>query len=103
MEARAIRAITAEEAAPRAMAGRMRCMRVPFPPAGNQRSCTEKTSIKSRPSQKMGMDIPKRAPTMLRLSKKEYCFVEEMTPATRPRKPAIKQRGSWLSGKAKAR
>ena len=54
--------------------------------------------MSSRPNQKMGMEIPKRAPIMLRLSKREYCLVEEMTPAIRPMKPAIRmeRKESWI-------
>ncbi len=92
-----MRAITAEEAAPRAMAGRIRCQIVPFPPAGNHFRWTENTSINKRPNQKMGMEMPKRAPTMLILSKREYCRVEEITPAMSPMKAAIRmdRKESW--------
>jgi hypothetical protein len=45
----------------------------------------------------MGMEIPKRAPTMLILSKREYCRVEEMTPAMSPMKAAMRmeRKESW--------
>ena len=45
----------------------------------------------------MGMEMPKSAPTMLRLSKMEYCRVAEMTPAMRPMNAAIRmdRNESW--------
>jgi len=84
-----MRAITAAEAAPSAMAGRIRCFKPPLPPAGTSQ-IHRKHEHQQQAQPENGMEMPKRAPTMLRLSKMEYCRVAEMTPAMRPMNAAIK-------------
>ena len=52
-----------------------------MPPEGSQRSLTEKTSMASRPNQKLGMDTPAVLSTVPTLSTERCCFTAETTPS----------------------
>ncbi|MCK4599578.1 hypothetical protein KAU37_07165, partial [Candidatus Bipolaricaulota bacterium] len=47
---------------------------------GRTLNFTEKTMMRSNPSQKLGIETPTRADTVLTLSRKEYLFTDEITP-----------------------
>ena len=70
-------------------AGSTTWRKVVSPEGGNQPSFTEKSRISSRPSQKTGMEMPISPRIMVKLSKKEYCFVAEMMPMGIPIRIAI--------------
>ena len=55
------RSIDAAKYQPSATAGMITCRQSPAPEVGSQRSHTENTRISTRPSQKPGMDSPRRA------------------------------------------
>src|SRR5206468_3925863 len=73
-----------EEAAHSTSAGRTRCASVPAPPEGNQRSFTAKIRMASRPSQKMGSEMPTREPSSAAMSRAELRRVAATMPATTP-------------------
>ena len=55
------------------------------PDGGSHSSLTEKSRMRSTPSQKFGMATPIRARTIVMESKKEYCRMAQMIPKGSPR------------------
>ena len=53
---------------PTVAAGRIKYLTPPVPPLGSQPSLREKRMINIRPSQKLGVDTPKRATTVAAVS-----------------------------------
>ena len=86
---RVIRAKTAIDWVPSVKAGRTTWRKLVSPEGGNQPSRTENSRISSRPSQNTGMEIPISPRIIVKLSKKEYCFVAEMMPIGIPIRMAI--------------
>ncbi len=58
---RVIRAMKATTKAARVSEGRMTCFQLPVPPAGSQLRTIENTTTSIKPSQKTGIEMPKRA------------------------------------------
>ena len=86
---RVMRANTAIDWVPRVNAGSTTCRKLVRPEGGNQPSRTENSRISSSPSQNTGIEMPIRPRIMVKLSKKEYCFVAEMMPIGIPIRIAI--------------
>ena len=80
-----MRAMEAAELRPRETPGKITQAKESKPEAGSQFSCTQKSSISSRPHQKEGMETPIMETLMTRLSRKEYCLIAEITPKESPR------------------
>ncbi len=65
---------------PRVKAGNTRWRKLPLPETGNHPSFNEKKIIRRGPSQKFGMETPKRAKNIAPLSIREYCLRAAMIP-----------------------
>ena len=74
---------------PRVIAGSIKLANPISPPDGSHPSRTEKSSISISPNQKLGMETPNNAKTIVVLSKAEYCFVAEIIPTGIPIATAI--------------
>ena len=74
-------------------AGSTRCVSEPAPPTGSQLSHSEKTTISTRPVQKIGIDSPKSEPSRASASKSEFGHTAEATPAAMPATSGEEQRG----------
>src|SRR5690625_6560743 len=68
------------------MTGIMICLKEPHPVGGNQPSLIANQFISISPSQKFGMDSPKRASNIIDMSEKLYCRTADIIPAISPRK-----------------
>ena len=79
-----MRAIIAIDGSARVTAGRTRCVSEPAPPTGSQLSHREKTTISTRPVQKIGIERPNSEPSRASASNSEFGHTAEATPATMP-------------------
>src|SRR5690625_6223515 len=68
------------------MTGIMICLKEPHPVGGNQPSLIANQFISISPSQKFGIDKPKRATSIIDISEKLYCRTADIIPAISPRK-----------------
>src|SRR5205823_7051680 len=74
----------------RVMAGSTRWESEPAPPTGSQLSHSEKTTISTRPVQKIGIDRPNSDASRATASKTEFGQTAETTPAATPTAAAIR-------------
>ena len=74
----------AEAEMPRVRAGRMTNSKPPTPEAGNHPNCTAKTNMAIRPNQKLGIETPKVAAIIDRVSHQPPRFTAAATPSRTP-------------------
>ena len=84
-----MRAIIATDGSASVTAGSTRWASEPAPPTGSQLSHSEKTTISTRPVQKIGIESPNSEPSRASASKSEFGHTAEATPAAMPTTAAI--------------
>src|SRR5699024_5527967 len=82
---RVIRAILAAPPVPNVITGMITCSGDPQPVGGNQPRLMANHCISMKPSQKFGIDKPKKATSRIPKSDQQYCRTDEIIIAIRPR------------------
>src|SRR5690625_6255871 len=80
-----ILAMTAAPPVPRVITGIMSCFAEPQPEGGSQPRLIANQFISISPSQKFGIDSPKRATSIIEMSEKLYCLTADTIPAMSPK------------------